>query len=323
MTSVTQQIPNFKLGISELPDELKAPGQVVDLNNGIPDITRGLIKRPGSDLVKAITPAAAGKWFPIYREEDEQYIGQVARDGSVKVWRCSDGAEIPVDYANVPGTNVCNYLIHTESKQIQPITVNETILFANRTKTVAMLTDSANKSPTIEYEAFINLRTISYGKQYSLDIFDPTNHSTVTYNRATGLEAHEDVDTSNITGYSNDGKCQGMNRSMVRPASTNSGTSYMNGGTGKSNLCYEMDTRCTPIPQDGSTSNAYDDSYQPQATLHFGGEGWSTNDTHNYTSVKGLETQVKVTAHVAISTTKIWWISTTKTNNDLWWRKRF
>ena len=34
MSSVTQQIPNFKLGISELPDELKAPGQVVDLNNG-------------------------------------------------------------------------------------------------------------------------------------------------------------------------------------------------------------------------------------------------------------------------------------------------
>ena len=301
MSSVTQQIPNFKLGISELPDELKAPGQVVDLNNGIPDITRGLIKRPGSDLVKAITPAAAGKWFPIYREEDEQYIGQVARDGSVKVWRCSDGAEIPVDYANVPGTNVCNYLIHTESQQIQPITVNETILFANRTKTVAMLTDSANKSPAIEYEAFINLRTISYGKQYSLDIFDPTNHSTVTYNRATGLEAHEDVDTSNITGYSNDGKCQGMNRSFVRPTTTNSGTSYMNGGTGKSNLCYEMDTRCTPVPQPGSVSSAYDDSYQPTCTLQFGGEGWTTNDTHTYESVKGLETQVKVTAHVAIT----------------------
>ena len=301
MSSVTQQIPNFKLGISELPDELKTPGQVVDLNNGIPDITRGLIKRPGSDLVKAITPAAAGKWFPIYREEDEQYIGQVARDGSVKIWRCSDGAEIPVDYANVPGTNVCNYLIHTESQQIQPITVNETILFANRTKTVAMLTDSANKSPAIEYEAFINLRTISYGKQYSLDIFDPTDHSTVTYNRATGLEAHEDVDTTNITGYSNDGKCQGMNRSFVRPTSTNSGTSYMNGGTGKSNLCYEMDTRCTPVPQPGSVSSAYDDSYQPTCTLQFGGEGWTTNDTHTYESVKGLETQVKVTAHVAIT----------------------
>ena len=167
-----------------------------------------------------------------------------------------------------------------------------------------MLTDSANKSPAIEYEAFINLRTISYGKQYSLDIFDPTDHTTVTYNRATGLEAAEDVDTTNITGYSNDGKCQGMNRSMVRPASTNSGTSYMNGGTGKSNLAYEMDTRCTPVPQPGSVSSAYDDSYQPTCTLQFGGEGWTTNDTHTYESVKGLTTQVTIKSHVNVITAR-------------------
>ena len=301
MASVTQQIPNYKLGISELPDELKVPGQVVDLNNGIPDITKGLIKRPGSDLVKAITPASTGKWFPIYREENEQYIGQVDSTGAVKIWRCSDGTEIPVDYAAVPGSGLASYLAHTNTDEIQPLTVNETTLFTNRTKTVSMLTDSTDKSPATEYEAFVHLRTISYGKQYALDIYDPTNHSTTTYNRATAIEADEDVDTSGIGSYSNDGKCEGMNRSSVRPTSTNSGTSYMNGGTGKSNLCYEMDTRCTPIPQDGSTSNAYDDSYQPQATLHFGGEGWSTNDTHDYTSVKGLETQVKVTAHVAIT----------------------
>ena len=86
MASITQQIPNYKSGISELPDELKAPGQVVDLNNGIPDITKGLIKRPGTDLVNVITPATTGKWFPIYRDDGEQYIGQVATTGAVKVW---------------------------------------------------------------------------------------------------------------------------------------------------------------------------------------------------------------------------------------------
>ena len=301
MASVTQQIPTYKLGISELPDELKVPGQVVDLNNGIPDITRGLMKRPGSDLVSAITPAATGKWFPIYRDEDETYIGQVATTGAVKVWRCSDGVEIPVDYANVPGTNVATYLAHTNQEEIQPLTVNETTLFVNRTKTVNMLTDSANKTNVGEHEAFIDLRTITYGKQYALDIFDPTNHSTVTYNRATSIEADEDVDTSGIGSYSNDGKCEGMNRSTVTPTSTDSGTAYMNGGTGKSNLRYEMDTRCTPVPQPASVASAYDDSYQPMAILQFGGEGWSTNDTHDYTSVKGLETQVKITSHVAIT----------------------
>jgi len=304
MASITQQVGNYKSGISELPDELKVPGQVVDLKNAIPDITRGCIKRPGSDLIAAISPSTAGtggKWFPIYTEQDEQYIGQVATNGVVNIWRCSDGALIPVDYANVAGTNLATYLIHTNPEDIQPLTINQTTFFANRTKTVAMKTDSANKTAALVNEAFISLRTITYGKQYSLDIFDPTNHSTVTYNRATAIEAEEDVDVTGISGYSNDGKCEGMSKHTVTPTSTNSGTSYSAGGTGKSNLRYEMDVRCTPIPQVGSTNQSYDDSYQPFVTLQFGGEGWSTNDTHTHVSNKGLETQIKVTAHVAIT----------------------
>ena len=304
MASITQQVGNYKSGISELPDELKVPGQVVDLKNAIPDITRGCIKRPGSDLVAILSPSTAGtggKWFPIYTEQDEQYIGQVATDGVVNIWRFSDGALIPVDYANVAGTNLATYLVHTNPEDIQPLTINQTTFFANRTKTVAMKTDSASKTPALVNEAFISLRTITYGKQYSLDIFDPTDHSTVTYNRATSIEAEEDVDTSGISGYANDGKCEGMSKHTVTPTATNSGTPYSQGGTGKSNLRYEMDVRCTPIPQEGSSTQQYDDSYQPFATLQFGGEGWSTNDTHTYVSNKGLETQIKVKSHVAIT----------------------
>lgn len=304
MASITQQIGNYKSGISELPDELKVPGQVVDLKNAIPDITRGCIKRPGSDLIAAISPSTAGtggKWFPIYTEQDEQYIGQVATDGVVNIWRCSDGALIPVDYANVDGTNLATYLVHTNPEEIQPLTINQTTFFANRTKVVAMKTDSASKTPALVNEAFIALRTISYGKQYALDIFDPTDHSTVTYNRATSIEAKEDVDVTNISNYVNDGKCEGMSKHTVGPTSTNSGTPYSQGGTGKSNLRYEMDVRCTPIPQVGSENQSYDDSYQPFATLQFGGEGWTTNDTHDYVSNKGLETRITVKSHVAIT----------------------
>ena len=376
MASITQQIGNYKSGISELPDELKVPGQVVDLKNAIPDITRGCIKRPGSDLIAAISPSTAGtggKWFPIYTEQDEQYIGQVATDGVVNIWRCSDGALIPVDYANVDGTNLATYLVHTNPEDIQPLTINQTTFFANRTKTVAMKTDSASKTPALVNEAYIALRTITYGKQYSLDIFDPTDHSTVTYNRATAIEAEEDVDTSGIASYVNDGKCEGMSKHTVGPTATDTGPSihstsppattdtgtYSRSGTtvtvsktghgfvngekitldftsgagtdgtytiqsvadantltitdtasgttsgnvtitrGKSNLRYEMDVRCTPVVEPGSSN--YDDSYQPHPTLQFGGEGWSTNDTHTYTSNKGLETQIKITSHVAIT----------------------
>ena len=51
MASVTQKIPNYVMGMSTQPDEKKLPGQVVDLKNGLPDVTRGLIKRPASKLV--------------------------------------------------------------------------------------------------------------------------------------------------------------------------------------------------------------------------------------------------------------------------------
>ena len=112
MASVTQKVPSYVLGMSTQPDEKKIPGQVVDLVNGVPDVVRQLIKRPGSQLVNTITPstAANGKWFNIYTSDDEQYIGQCAADGTVKIWRCSDGVEIPVDYAYVAGSNKATYL---------------------------------------------------------------------------------------------------------------------------------------------------------------------------------------------------------------------
>ena len=87
MASVTQKVPNYVLGMSTQPDEKKVPGQVVDLVNGVPDVVRQLIKRPGSQLVSAISPStvANAKWFNIYTQSDEQYIGQCAADGTVTV----------------------------------------------------------------------------------------------------------------------------------------------------------------------------------------------------------------------------------------------
>ena len=115
MASVTQKVPNYVLGISTQPDSQKAPGQVVDLVNGLPDIVQNLMKRPGSQLINTLTPdtAANSKWFDIYTTDEEQYIGQAAADGEVKIWRCSDGVEIPVDYNDIAGSGVATYLDNT------------------------------------------------------------------------------------------------------------------------------------------------------------------------------------------------------------------
>ena len=312
MASVTQKVPSYVLGMSTQPDEKKIPGQVVDLVNGVPDVVRQLIKRPGSQLVNNITPSTAAhtKWFNIYTNDEEQYIGQVGADGAVKIWRCSDGVEIPVDYAYVAGSNKATYLDNTalsdeKSSDVQVMTINETTFFVNRRKSVAMKTGAEDKSPPQLHEAFISLDTISYGKQYALDIYDPDNNTTVTYPRATAITVASIDDATNYSGTSN-GDCKGAGRETVNVDSGTAigATSPPNGSSGgKSNLRYELDTRCTPQINNDSNNDTvdnYHDTYQCYVKLQFGGEGWTTNDTHQHTSTKGVTTTTTIKSHVNV-----------------------
>ena len=319
MASVTQKIGNFVLGISTQPDERKAAGQVVDLVNGVPDVVNQLTKRPGSSLVKDITTTSNPygdsktyavdtgshtKWFTIYTTDEEQYLGQVSNTGVVNVWRCSDGASIPVDYSSVAGTNQATYLNNSalsdeKSSDIQVMTINETTFFCNRRKNTAMKTGVNFLSPPRVNEAYIELDSIAYGKQYALDIYDPSNNTTFSYSRATGIVVDESISYS---GSSN-GDCQGMGRETVNVSTGTAigSTSPPNASSGgKSNLRYEMDTRCTPQPTNDDDNDNYHDSYQPYAKLQFGGEGWTTNDTHSYTSQKGITTTVTIKSHVNV-----------------------
>ena len=98
MASVTQLVPTLTGGVSQQPDELKVPGQVNVADNVLPDVTHGLMKRPGGKFVDSLSDGTLnsstnGKWFHYYRDEDEQYIGQVIRntgqsnDGHVRMWK--------------------------------------------------------------------------------------------------------------------------------------------------------------------------------------------------------------------------------------------
>ena len=114
MASVTQTIPQFSLGMSEQPDNLKFPGQVTEIVNAIPDVTKGLFKRPGAKRI-GTSPLAnvqtGGSWFHYFRDETEgSYIGQVASNGQVRVWRCSDGQQMTTQYGqHLTFSNSDNY----------------------------------------------------------------------------------------------------------------------------------------------------------------------------------------------------------------------
>ena len=141
MPSITQTIPQYSLGMSEQPDQLKFPGQVQEVTNAIPDITKGLFKRPGAKRI-GTTPLAnvqsGGSWFHYFRDETEgSYIGQIAADGQIRVWRCSDGVAMTTVYGTGGQTAITNYLATSTPENIQTLTINDTTFLTNRDTTNA------------------------------------------------------------------------------------------------------------------------------------------------------------------------------------------
>jgi hypothetical protein len=113
MSTVTQRIPNFLLGISQQPDNRKFPGQLKDCVNAFPDYALGLLKRPGGQFQADLQGATPdGKWFSILRDPQEKYVAQYD-DNVFRVWDLTDGSPRVVDMGDdtgVPGTcNLTNY----------------------------------------------------------------------------------------------------------------------------------------------------------------------------------------------------------------------
>ena len=185
MTSVTQTIPTLTGGLSQQPDELKIPGQVNVATNVIPDVTHGLLKRPGGKLVASLSDNSTGslnsqvngKWFSYYRDETESYIGQISRTGDINMWRCSDGTAMTVNFTSSIASQLATYLTHTNDEDIQTLTLNDYTFITNRTKTVEM---STTVEPTRPPEVFIDLKSIAYARQYAVNLSDNTNLTTVT-----------------------------------------------------------------------------------------------------------------------------------------------
>ena len=177
MANITQTIPSYTAGISQQPDEIKVPGQVNIATNVFPDITEGLTKRPGTRFIKQLDSAGAatdsqdqGKWFHYYRDETEQYLGQISRTGDVNMWKCSDGSAVTVNSSG-NSSAMATYLTHTADQDIQTLTVNDFTYITNRhsSKTTAMSSTTEAARPP---EAFIELKKVAYASQYAVNLFD-------------------------------------------------------------------------------------------------------------------------------------------------------
>ena len=241
MANITQTIRSLNGGISQQPDEQKIPGQVKDMLNAVPDVTQGLLKRPAGRFVSTLTNSTAdGKWFHYYRDENEQYIGQVRRTGVVKMWACEQvlnpangavvheaGAEVNVvDVTS--GSGAGKYLYHTGDEDIQTLTLNDFTYINNMTKTPAMLTGASDLKPLGNYlkEVFIDLKSISYAKQYSVNLFDSTDPADLsTVRTATRIRVDMVKSSNNYCDSNGNMVAQGSRKSQTHRCDDSAGDS--------------------------------------------------------------------------------------------------
>ena len=187
MTSVSQIIPNFIQGINEQPDELKKPGQVRDAVNCIPDVTNGLVKRPGYELLTEMNCDGSGTWFEMYREDDNgldfRYVVNIDSTGYVRVWNCDTRQEVPVysytgslklgeyDRSLVQANQTpLEYLINSTGSsppKLREVVISDTAFIVNPHVDVSMSISDETPRP---YEAFIELTTFDPSRSYNFQV---------------------------------------------------------------------------------------------------------------------------------------------------------
>ena len=283
MASITQTIPGFTSGISQQPDELMLPGQVKDLVNGLPDITDGLVKRSGSRFLAGLSGATStGAWFSYYRDESEgAYIGQVQTDGQVNIWRASDGSSVSVS------NGVPSYLSHSGSNKLKFLTVADTTFVTNVDKVVAMTAaTSPGRSPT--YQAFIELRQLAHGREYSFDVHTPS--ASLVNITPTGGKALSIAVISN-SGFTTISRGNGT-YSGIDPALQHQGTEIFITQVGQAqNLVFRLTTTGQVAISNAATGTTQSDDYvgvyNTTAELLSGGYGWTVGQTFTV-SMKGV-----------------------------------
>ena len=172
MTAVSQRIPLYTGGVSQQADEKMGLGQVKEALNCYPDVTLGMIKRPGgrfTGLLNGLTPNSADtqKWFSIFRDNDEKYISTIAPNGTPRVWNLVTGNEATVNYPAGKEAAVKAYLNATDPRNLKTLTINDFTYIVNSEKTVTAKT-APTFTPNLQATIVVNL--VEYDTTYSVTI---------------------------------------------------------------------------------------------------------------------------------------------------------
>lgn len=331
MASITQTIPSFTGGISQQPDELILPGQVKDLVNSIPDITDGLVKRPGCRYLGALSGATStGSWFSYYRDETEgAYIGQIQLNGDVNIWSATDGSA----QSFVSSQSNAGYFVHSAGTPIRFLSIADTTFVTNTGSVINMTGTSSQRGVRVHggtdnrnYQAFVELRQLSHGREYSFDVHTANAtkenlHGSGNDDRGKALALHVTIDSNTFSGRQitrgDNPTYQGLNPDCGGVGSKVFVVDSAN-DTGK-NLAFRLTTTAQvaiseDAPASATRSTDYVAVYNTTVELLNGGYGWKM---HNDGDTLNSSNSVTVTMRGDTYKVAITEVQPIKTQKDL------
>lgn len=179
MTAISQRIPNFIGGVSQQADEKMLLGQVKDAVNCYPDITLGMLKRPGGKFIGKLASLTANTadqaaWFSMFRDNQEKYIATISSTGVPKVWNLLTGLAGTITYPAGKQASIESYLTATDYRSIKTLTINDFTYIVNSEKVV-----TAKAAPTFNplRQAVISLLIVEHDTNYTVTI----NRTNYTY----------------------------------------------------------------------------------------------------------------------------------------------
>lgn len=149
-------------GISQQPDRVRQEGQCTQQINGIPDVVKGLTKRPSTEFIKAIMQSgvSSNSAFHSYDRGDEQYFMFIQPNTSlIKVFDVN-GVEQVVNHTHGDYLNNARPDLNLDFT-----TVADYTFITNRTVPVTMTSD---KSPQLTRMGIVYSQYATYGKTYAI-----------------------------------------------------------------------------------------------------------------------------------------------------------
>ena len=212
MTAVSQLIPNFLGGVSQQSDSRKLNNTLTSCVNAYPDPTFGLVKRAGGQFIAELKNASGtlystasfdnGKWFTIFRDSSEKYLGCIKGTG-IYIWNIETGAPQTVTLIG----SASSYLTGTVASDYHVLSINDYSYITNKTKVV---TQRAAPTAWLRNQAFLLVKTIVYNSTYTVKI-DGTSYSYTT--PATGTLTIDAV----LTGISSAITAAGITKTSIGP----------------------------------------------------------------------------------------------------------